>query len=158
MTAAIPHPRSILGAIAAGVVAGVTMLICLVTLDGAVLHTPGFGLAGLFAFDAAVLVGRAAGDGSAFVALGIVLHFAVSIVWALGYAVVAERRRQLLTRPILSGTAFGVLVYFCMQVLIITANRYRIPTPLGTAADLVAHAGFFGIPVALIVARTHRSR
>lgn len=156
MTAARPRPRTVVAAIAAGVVAGITIVACFALFNLVLLPTPGFTLGGFFAFDAAALVGKIAYTSDAYVALGVGLHFAVAIGWAVGYAIVAERQAQLVTRPLISGAAFGLIVYFAMQLVLVAANLYRIPTPGELGIALLAHLVFYGIPVALIVARVER--
>jgi hypothetical protein len=158
MTRALLHPRTIAGAVIAGAVAGVTILACIALFDLFLLPVPGFTLAGLFQFDASALVGKAAYASGAYVALGVVLHFLVAIGWAAGYAWAGERQRQLTTRPLVSGTVFGIIVYFAMQFMLFAANVYHNPTPLEFDVGLIAHVVFFGIPVALINARFHRQR
>jgi hypothetical protein len=158
MTKALPQPRTIGSAIVAGSVAGTLILAFLVASNLTVLRTPGFSLAGLFQFDAAILIGKTAFAGGASVALGAVLHYVVSIIWAGSYALLAERQPQLVTRPIVSGAAFGLLVWFSMQVLIIAAGLFRVPTPLEVGISLVAHLAFFGIPIALVVGRLNGAR
>jgi hypothetical protein len=144
--------------IVAGAIAGVTILAYFALMNLVVLRTPGFTLTGVFLFDASVLIGRAAPANAAYVALGIGLHFIVSIGWALGYTIAAERQPQLLTRPLISGLTFGLIVYFAMQLVIVGANLYRIPTPGELAVALLAHTVFFGFPVAIIAARMQRPR
>jgi hypothetical protein len=155
MSFALPHPRTIGGAFVAGIVAGVTIVACFAGCN-AVLRTPGFSVAGLFVFDASVLVGKVALTGGAYVGLGVLLHFAVAIGWAIGYAVVAERQLQLVTRPLISGAAFGVIVYFAMQLVLVAADLYRIPKPGELGIALLAHTVFYGIPVAYMTARFRR--
>jgi hypothetical protein len=158
MTRAFPRTRILAGAFGAGIVASLTMIACIAGMNLAVLHTPGFSLAGLFAFDASTLVGKSAAATGSLVALGAALHLVVSIGWALGYAVIAERQPQLVTRPFISGAAFGLVVYFSMQLVIVAADLYRIPTPTELGVALLAHMAFYGIPVALIISRTQSSR
>ncbi len=146
--------RTIVGAIGAGIVAGCLILLCFAGFNGPILHTPGFTLAGIFAFDAAALVGKAAlAGGAGYVALGIVLHFLVSIGWAVGYALLAPRQHQLITRPIASGAGFGLVVYFAMQLVLVGANLYRTPTPGELGIALLAHLVFFGMPIAFLIGR-----
>ncbi len=156
MTRSLPNPRTIAGAIIAGIVAGVTILAGFAAF--ALVLQPGFTLAGMFQFDASALVGKAAYTGNAYVALGIALHFLVAIGWAVGYAWAAERQRQLLTRPLLSGAVFGLIVYFAMQFMLFAANVYHNPSLGEFDAGLVANVVFYGIPVALINARFRRPR
>ncbi len=153
MTNVLPRRRTLRAGIVAGAIAGVLMLVCLVAMHALVLRTPGFTLAGLFAFDASTLVGRAAYGADSYAALGAALHFLVAIGWAVGYAVLAQRERQLRARPLISGAAFGLIIYFAMQLVLVAANLYRIPTPAELGVDLLAHIAFYGIPVALLVAR-----
>jgi hypothetical protein len=158
MTDALARPRSIVGAVVAGVVGGAAILACLAIFNLAVLHTPGFSVAGLFAFDASVLVGKIALTSDAYVPLGAALHFLVAMGWAGGYSIAAERQVQLLARPIISGAAFGLIVYFAMQLVLVAADLYQIPTPAELGVALLAHIAFYGVPVALIVARVRRRR
>jgi hypothetical protein len=153
MSRALPHPRTIVGALIAGVAAGVAILAYTAVVAIVVLPVPGFSLAGLFQFDASALVGKTAYTSDAFVALGAGLHLLVAVGWSVGYAWAAERQRQLLTRPVISGAVFGLIVYFAMQFMLFAANVYHNPTLLEFDVGLVGHAVFFGIPVALINAR-----
>jgi hypothetical protein len=158
MTGALPQPRSIAAGIVAGILGGVTILAGFALLSLVLLPAPGFTLAGTFRFDASALVGKAAYTADAYVALGAGLHFIVAIGWAVGYAGVAERQRQLLTRPLTSGAVFGVLVYFAMQFMLFAANVYHNPTTLEFDIALIAHVVFYGFPVALVVGRFLRPR
>ncbi len=153
MTGVLPAPRTLTAAAVAGVAGGLTILACYGLFDGLLGLAPGFTLGGLFAFDASALVGKAAYTGAGYVALGAVLHFLVAIGWAAGYAIVAERQAQLVRRPLISGAAFGAIVYFAMQLVLVAANLYELPTPSGLGVALLAHLAFYGLPVALIIAR-----
>jgi hypothetical protein len=110
-------------------------------------------VAGTWIFVAAVVLGPAAIYNPAAPAIGALLHLGVSVAWALGYVYLVRSQPQLATRPLLSGAGFGLVVYVFMQIILITAGQYHRPSPgvLGTA--LLAHIVFFGIPVALVVAR-----
>jgi len=154
MIKALPNSRTITGAFIAGVVGSVTIFGCFAACN---LGAAGFTLPGFFAFDASVLVGKAAYTSDAYVALGIALHALVALGWAAGYAFLAERLPQLVSRPLTSGAAFGLIVYFAMQLVIVAANLYHIPTPKELGIALLAHVVFYGIPVALIVARFVRA-
>lgn len=156
MTLALPRPRALLDATVAGLIAGCLITACFVVMNVAVLHTPSFSLGAFFAFDASTLVGKVAYTSGAFVILGVVLHFLVSVAWAIGYAVLAGRQPQIVTRPIVSGAMFGLVVYFAMQLVLVAANVYTTPTPRGLGVALLAHLVFYGIPVALIIGRTRR--
>lgn len=111
------------------------------------------------AFTASAAIGpaAAAANPSLAVALGVLLHLLVSIAWALGYVYLARSQRHLLTRPVLSGLGFGIVVYVFMNIALIGAGLYHRPTVQNFEAGLAAHLLFFGLPVALIVARTLRT-
>ncbi|HEX3464346.1 MAG TPA: hypothetical protein VHS78_09900 [Candidatus Elarobacter sp.] len=142
--------------LAAGIAGGILIDLFLfaVQLAGG---TPAAQLAGNFAFIAATLMGPGAYANPAAVPIGVVLHFIVSAGWALGYVYLVRSQPQLLTRPIISGAAFGLMVYIFMQIVLLTAGQYHRPAaPVVLATQLVAHLVFFGIPVALIVSRMLR--
>ncbi len=89
--------------------------------------------------------------------LGAAGHLFVGMLWGIGYAWIANTRRQLVEKPYLSAIGFGVIVYFVMQCVLVFAGAYRTPRPEQLAVDLVAHCVFFGMPVAFIVARRLRT-
>jgi uncharacterized membrane protein YagU involved in acid resistance len=98
------------------------------------------------------LFGKAAFEGGApMAALGLGLHFAMSLIWA-GIFVVAAHRIALLTqRPILCGVVYGVLVFFAMRLVVLPLSAFprAVTFPLlGTTLDLLSHAFFFGVPIA----------
>lgn len=109
-----------------------------------------------FVIDAATLLGSHAYGNPAAVPIGIAWHLGVSVAWALGYAYLARTQPQLVTRPWVSGAAFGLVVYIFMGILAIYAGQYHRPMPAVLAAQLIAYMVFYGIPVALIVARLFR--
>jgi hypothetical protein len=87
---------------------------------------------------------------------GLALHFVVAIGWALGYVYLLRSQPQLLTRPLLSGLGFGLVVYVFMGVVQIMAGRYHRPSPTQFEVSLIAHVLFYGLPVGLVVARALR--
>jgi hypothetical protein len=91
------------------------------------------------------------------VALAFLVHFAVAAGWGVGYVWASRTSPQLLTRPWLSGAAFGLIVYVVMQVMLLTAGLYHRPDFDVLLIQLAAHVVWFGIPVAVIAARQLRS-
>lgn len=140
----------------AGVAAGILIDVFLFAMQLAA-GTPPEKLAANFVFIAAVLLGPAAYTSSVAVPLGIVLHFCVAIGWALGYVYLVRSQPQLLTRPWLSGAAFGLMVYVFMEIILITAGLYHRVAPGLFFTQLVAHVVFYGIPVAVIASRMLRA-
>jgi hypothetical protein len=146
--------EEILAGVVAGIVAGILVDLFVLGVSvagGTPLPTA---VNGLYDFIASAAMGRAAfaqpGSG---VALGVVLHFAVAIGWALGYVWLARTQPHLLTRPIVSGIGFGFVVFVFMNVALIAAGQYTRPTTSAIAIGVVAHLILYGLPVALIVSR-----
>jgi hypothetical protein len=111
---------------------------------------------GAYQFIASTLIGPVAFTSSAFIALGLVMHFAISIAFALAYAFVASRSRALLDQPIAWGAVLGLAVYAVMEVVLSLAHAAQPPTVKGVVIGLIAHIAFFGLPVALYVARADK--
>ncbi len=65
---------------------------------------------------------------------------------------------QLLTRPLLSGAGFGVIVWFVMQVVLVGAGHFTPPNIYTFDRDMVGFILFFGIPLALTASRLLRTR
>jgi uncharacterized membrane protein YagU involved in acid resistance len=115
-------------------------------------------LLGSFAFVSSVLIGPSAYSNPAAVPLGIVLHFCVSIGWALGYVYLTRTQRQLIDHPWISGAGFGLVVYVFMQLVLLTAGVYHRPSsPEELTVQLVSHIVFYGIPVALVASHLLRT-
>ena len=94
--------------------------------------------------------------GAPTLAGGLGLHLFVALAWALGYVYLLRSQPQLLSRPWISGLGFGLVVYVFMGVVQIMAGRYHRPSPAQFETSLVAHVVFYGLPVALVVARALR--
>lgn len=108
---------------------------------------------GVYQFIASTLVGPVAFTSSAYIALGLVMHFLISIVFASAYAFIASRSRALLEQPIAWGAVFGLAVFAVMQVVLTLAHAAQPPSVKGIVIGLISHVVFFGLPVALYIAR-----
>ncbi len=86
--------------------------------------------------------------GGAAVPLGVALHFGVAIGWALGYVYLIRTRPQLLERPLISGLAFGFVVWTFLQIVLLAAGHASDAHALGV--QLIAHMVFYGVPVAYV--------
>jgi hypothetical protein len=111
-----------------------------------------------YTFLASAVGGAALGDGPSAVPLGVLILFAGTILWAFGYVYGARHQSQLLTRPLLSGVAFGLIVWFVMQAVLVGAGHFTAPTIYTFDRDMVAFLLFFGIPLAWVAARLLRAR
>lgn len=138
-------------AVTAGLVGGTTIDLFLIIVRAVPFP-------GVYQFIASALVGPVAFSSSTYIALGLFLHFFISVAFAATYEFVAERYRALIDSPLLWGSVFGIAVMIVMQILTGIAHVSQPPTAIGIIMGLVAHIVFFGIPVALYVARTGKRR
>ena len=70
-----------------------------------------------------IVVNAAADGGAAAVALGIVLHYLIALIWT-GVFFAASRKLAVLTaRPVVSGLAYGVIVYLVMNWIVLPLSR-----------------------------------
>ncbi|HTW84442.1 MAG TPA: hypothetical protein VMD91_10270 [Candidatus Sulfotelmatobacter sp.] len=143
--------------LSAGLIAGVVggILVALFFLVAISLGGGRFGsMLDLMQWVAGTVLGSGAATNPAapWIALG--LHFAVSILWALGYVYLVRSQPQLLSHPWISGAGFGLVVYVFMQIaLIVDADWHRPSGPAALGAGLLSHIVFYGIPVGLLVSR-----
>lgn len=101
---------------------------------------------------ASTALGRVAFTSRGFAAAGAAMHAIVSIGWAGGYAYVAAASPLANRRWIISGVVYGLIVYAIMQIILLADGNFTYPpTPNAFLNDLVAHALFFGLPVAYVV-------
>jgi uncharacterized membrane protein YagU involved in acid resistance len=103
------------------------------------------------------LLGNAAFSGGInTAALGLLLHFGMSYLWAGIFLVAAWRLPSLLRQPLLSGVLFGVLVFLVMRFVVLPLSAFPYPVtfkPLAAVLDLLSHTLLFGVPIALAVRR-----
>ena len=103
---------------------------------------------------ASAAIGPVAYANPAFAWLGLAFHFAASIGWAAGYAYFARLQPAVNARWYISGFFFGIVVQMFMTLLLLGAHTFVFPaTPNTFLNEVLAHAVFFGIPLAFVVAR-----
>jgi hypothetical protein len=86
-----------------------------------------------------------------FVAVGALLHFAISVTAAGAYALATHRTPALQRRPLLAGTLFGVAMYVVMHAIVLPLSRFPGSQPsIGNIiGELCSHIFLFGIVIAL---------
>jgi uncharacterized membrane protein YagU involved in acid resistance len=136
------------GSIAA--VLDITFAISFAAYNGAtpvrLLQTVASGLLGTAAF----------ADGVPVAALGLALHFAMSILWAGAFLAIASFVPALTIRPVVSGILFGVIVFLSMRLIVLPLSAFPYPVtfkPLATTLDLMSHTLLFGVPIAWAIRR-----
>jgi len=113
----------------------------------------------IWQFVASALVGGVAYTSASYAVLGFVMHFAISIAWALIYASAVGPMPVLVRRPVLSGLLYGIIVMFGMMTLLVLKHvaMAGAPDALTLAKNLIAHTVFFGLPVALVISKGIRA-
>jgi uncharacterized membrane protein YagU involved in acid resistance len=98
------------------------------------------------------LLGTAAFTGGVPVAaLGLLLHFGMSILWAAAFLLLVKMVPALALHPVTSGIAFGACVFFVMRLIVLPLSAFPYPVsfkPLATVLDLLSHMVLFGVPIA----------
>jgi len=149
--------RTLRAGIIAGLVGGAIDSIFLVAVSMLQGQPLTAAVIGFYQAAAAGAIGKAAAYSSpAFAWLGIAVYFITSVAWALAFAYLAQQRRQLIARPLVSGIAFGFVVWTITQIVLLGAGLFQTTTPSSLASSLLAYCLFFGIPVAYTNARFSR--
>jgi uncharacterized membrane protein YagU involved in acid resistance len=103
------------------------------------------------------LFGKSAlSGGLPMAAMGLALHFLLSLLWAGLFLAAAWLRPALAQSPYLYGLLFGMLVFFAMRLVVLPLSAFPFPVnfkPLATVLDLLSHMLLFGLPIALAVRR-----
>ncbi|MHB8140036.1 MAG: hypothetical protein ACYDHD_02060 [Vulcanimicrobiaceae bacterium] len=140
------RPTGVVGpAVAAGILAGIL-------IDAFIISIKMAPFPGVYQFIASGLVGKVAFSSSAYIWLGLLLHFVISVVWALLYVFIA-RALGVLRSWIWSGIVFGIVVLIGMQIVVVARGLAPLPELAGLGELLIAHVIFFGLPIAFYLRR-----
>jgi len=134
-------------AVVAGIIGGI--------LIDVFLFFTGAPFPGVYQFIASTVVGKEALASPSYIWLGVAMHFAVSIAWALIYALVASRL-HVLHRYLVAGLVFGVVVMVVMEIVQMVAGIAQPITTKSAIITIISHIVFFGLPVAWFVGRSVR--
>jgi hypothetical protein len=146
-----PLRQTLLSGVAAGAAGGVLLNLYLVLTISVFKHWTD--PATLMKFVASGIMGsKAAYSSHSSALIGTLIFYAIALVWGLAYAYVASTEPPLASRPLVSGIAFGLIVFVVMQVVELTVKIWTW-SPFIAANSIVGHVLAFGIPVAYIVAR-----
>jgi len=106
---------------------------------------------------AAGLIGKEAAfaGGQETFALGVALHYGIALIWAALFCLAALRLPALLRNAAAAGLAYGLVVYFGMNNLVLPLSALHTPfwPPRLDAAAIAAHCLVFGLPIALAARR-----
>jgi uncharacterized membrane protein YagU involved in acid resistance len=94
--------------------------------------------------------------GAATAAVGLALHFVIAFAAAALYVAASRRWRVLTARPVASGSAYGVVVYAMMQLVVLPLSRVTRGTPTWRSVALMIgiHIVCVGLPIAFAARRT----
>ncbi len=145
--------RLVIAAILAGLAGGLLDIVGAIIVYGPILQTP-ITPERILQSVASGLLGRDAFNGGLGTAsLGLAAHLVISFVAAGIYVLASTRLLILVSRPVLSGIAFGVAVYFFMTQVVVPLSA--APTrPLPALEQFLIALGLnvflFGLPIAII--------
>jgi hypothetical protein len=111
----------------------------------------------VYQYIASAVVGKVALASTSYAWLGVAIHFAVSIGWAMLYAY-AWYARHPSDRWVLPGLAFGIVVMIVMEVIQMIAHIAQPITLMGGIVTLISHIVFFGWPVAAYLAWANKPK
>jgi uncharacterized membrane protein YagU involved in acid resistance len=117
--------------------------------------------AGLLRFIAACLVGVSALHGGlAMAALGLAIHYTITLLWSALFLLAATRLTFLTRHAIASGLLYGVVIYVLMNYVVLPLTRLPPRThhlaPAVLVNGVLALVLFMGLPIALIAQRFAR--
>lgn len=103
-------------------------------------------------------LGEAAFSGGArSAAIGLGLHFLLSIGWAALFVMAARVGPLLTRRPLLSALAYGLLVLVTMRLVVLPLSSFPFPSGVKaswpTFLDALSHVFLFALPIVLAARR-----
>ncbi|MFL6656731.1 MAG: hypothetical protein ACJ8GW_01565 [Massilia sp.] len=97
------------------------------------------------------LLGKAAFEGGLPTAVvGLVCHFALSLMWMGLFLVAARRWPALVAWPWLAALGYGLLVFLTMRLVVLPLSAFPRPVsfaPLSSTLDLLSHIFLFAWPI-----------
>ncbi|MGR4063921.1 MAG: hypothetical protein ACLQPV_00560 [Vulcanimicrobiaceae bacterium] len=115
-------------------------------------------MASVWGWTASAVFGNGVLNDPRYATVGLAVHLAVSVGWAVAYAWVAATRPAVNERWQISGVAYGLIVYMLMQIVLLVDDKWIFPpSPNAFLNGVAAHAIFFGPPVAYVVSRLQRA-
>lgn len=116
----------------------------------------------IFEYIASGLLGtRAFHAGMASVALGVLLHYSIALIWTAVFYAARTRLHILRRRPVLSGLLYGLIVYVFMTVIVVPHSRIPHISPMTVASRIngvLAVMLFIGLTISLLLNRAQPSR
>lgn len=156
-TAESATPRVARTGVLAGLAAAVIEMVPILMIQGLALHV---GPTRILQAIASGVLGASAYSGGTFTAvLGALLHTGISIAAGLAFSFTASRLPVLLRRPVLSGLAYGIIVYLVMSYVVVplSAVTFKPATnPMLIGMSLAIHMVAFALPISLVCRKLMR--
>lgn len=140
----------VLAGIAAGIVAAAVEMLPVLTIQASLGVPP----LRVFQSIAGGVLGAATYSGGWSTALlGVAFHILISVVTGLSFAIATAREPRLLSRPIASAMAIGLIAYLVMTFVVLPLSAVPFPAnrnPIMMASSLAIHITAFGLPIVLV--------
>jgi len=149
--------RAVKIGLSAGLTAGVIVLVPVLILQLA----RGVGIVPEMQLAASSLMGMAAYAGATGFVLGTLLHFFVSIVPAVAYALVVWQVPVVDRWAWIGGPVLGIILFFFMGFVVLPLSAFTTPasvTPMPFVPALLIHMFGLGLPISLIIQRIWEPR
>ncbi len=142
--------RAIVAGVVAGLASGIIVLIPVLILQSA----RGVGVVPAMQLAASSVMGMAAYAGAIGLFVGTLLHFFVSVVPAVAYALIAWLFPVVNRLPWIGGPVLGLIVFFFMGLVVLPLSIFTTPasiSPMPFVPALLIHMFGLGLPIALII-------
>ena len=116
----------------------------------------GVGPVGVLQFVASGPFGDQARTAPGWAVAGLIVHYAIMAAMAAAFVLAARRWPGLVRRPIVSGIAYGLLLWLVMYWVVRPARWPEMPLPhtaKGIAEQLFSHCLLVGIPIVAVARR-----
>lgn len=139
--------RIVLSGVLAGIVGGITIDLFIYLTNLLPAHAS---MLSFWQFIASTGFGKVAYTSTSYAFAGLIMHFCVSIAWAIGYAYMARTKPIINKQPLISGFIYGLVVYVVMQFVLFSVQALKTPDAVSVYMGVLAHTVFYGIPVAYL--------
>ena len=96
--------------------------------------------------------------GFAAVLLGVVIHYTIALTWTLIYYIASRQLPVLITRPVISGPVYGIVVYLIMNFVVLPVtgvpHSAKAITLASRISNVLALMFCIGLTIALLLRRS----
>lgn len=151
----VTYPRVRRGALRPIIIAGIAVGVMDIASAFIMAHFRGSTPMRLLQFVASGLLGQSAFEGGATTAaLGLTLHFAIAFSVVTVFYLATRKLPALLERPVLSGLAYGLIVFAVMNLVILPLSAAKPRHALvPDVIQIAIHMFIIGLPTALLIRR-----